>query len=160
MGCEKAYIGAVVTEEEKQLLCALARAENISLSEFIKRKLLVDADKEQAALPEMLTVDEMACYLHVSRRKARAMCESGTVPSRKFGKSYRVLKKALDEFLVRDMGQYQDLPELLRPEEAANYLKISRCTLNRMIVSGEIKTVRISNRHRIKREVVAQMVGA
>lgn len=158
---KKCYIGVYVTPEEKGLLHEAAKEANISVSELIKRSILLPADENgNTALAEVMTVEQMADYLHVSQRKARSLCENGNVPSFAIGRQYRILKSALDDFIARSRHQLNGLPELLRPEQAANYLKVSRATIQRMITSGEIDACRIAGRWRIKREVVARMVDA
>lgn len=163
---KKTYIGALVTAEEKDLLLRAARQMDVTLSEFIKRRLFLmpevtPREKEEDHPSEMLTISQMAAYLHVSPRKARTLVEEGRVLSVRIGKLYRVTKASLDEYLSRERDRTKELPDLLRPEEAASFLKISRSTMHRMIVSGEITSFRVANRYRLRREdVMAKMGGA
>ena len=155
---KKCYIGVYVTPEEKNFLNSAAKEAQISVSELIKRSVFVPAS-EQTPPTETMTVLQMAEYLHVSKRKARSLCEEGTIPSFRIGKQYRVEKAALDEYIEKERRQATELPDLLRPEEAASYLKVSRTTVHRMIVSGEIKACRVSGRHRISRENILNLIG-
>lgn len=53
-------------------------------------------------LPEMLTVDEMAAYLRISRNAAYDVVRTGAIRSVRFGRTIRVPKQAL---LVEEGGR-------------------------------------------------------
>lgn len=154
---KKTYIGAMVTEEEKQSLLCAAKEMNVTLSEFIKRRVLVPVTAARGCPDhhaDMLTVEQMASVLHVSVRKARMLCEEGRVTCVRIGKLYRITRASLEDYLAGERKKADDQAELMRPEEAASCLKISRSTMHRMIVSGEIPATRVANRYRIRREDV------
>ena len=50
---------------------------------------------------EMLTVDEVAEYLRVSRATICRWCGSGNLPAFRIGKSWRVQKKDLDNYVYQ-----------------------------------------------------------
>jgi excisionase family DNA binding protein len=56
-----------------------------------------------------------------------------------------------------------DLPELLRPEEAAEMLRISYSTLRRLIRQGDLRAVRLGRSEgaslRIPRDELARLVA-
>ena len=54
--------------------------------------------------PEMLTVDEIAEYLRVSRATICRWCGTGKLPAFKIGKSWRVQKKDLERFINQQRG--------------------------------------------------------
>jgi len=52
----------------------------------------------------MLTVDEIAEYLRVSRATICRWCGTGKLPAFKIGKSWRVQKKDLERFIDQQRG--------------------------------------------------------
>jgi len=54
--------------------------------------------------PEMLTVDEIAEYLRVSRATICRWCGTGRLPAFKIGKSWRVQKKDLERYIDQQRG--------------------------------------------------------
>lgn len=49
--------------------------------------------------PEMLTVDEIAEYLRVSRATICRWCSTGKLPTFRIGKGWRVRKKDLEHYI-------------------------------------------------------------
>ena len=157
---KKCYIGVYVTQEEKDMLNDAASKAQISVSELIKRSVLLPAaGGEETALADVMTIKQMADYLHVSERCARKLCESGKVPSFTIGKQHRVTKASLDEYITKTRRPTEGLPELLRPEQAAYYLNVSRATVRNMITSGQIAACRVAKSYRIKREDILHLVN-
>ena len=125
---KKCYIGVYVTQEEKDILNDAANRAQISVSEFIKRNILLPAaGGENTAVAEVMTVKQMADYLHVSERNARKLCENGKIPSFMIGKQHRVTKASLDEYIVKTRRPAEDLPDLLRPSHRARRSGRRRC---------------------------------
>ena len=54
--------------------------------------------------PEMLTVDEIAEYLRVSRATICRWCGTGRLPAFKIGKSWRVQKRDLERYIDQQRG--------------------------------------------------------
>lgn len=52
-------------------------------------------------VPDLLTVDELADYLHIGRRQAYAAVGRGEVPSIRIGRTIRIPKHALQEWMDR-----------------------------------------------------------
>ncbi|MGV8084602.1 MAG: SPFH domain-containing protein [Coriobacteriia bacterium] len=53
-----------------------------------------------AAAPDVMTLAEAASYMKVSESDVESLIESGQVKAKKIGSSYRIARKALDEFLA------------------------------------------------------------
>ena len=62
--------------------------------------------------PEMLTVDEIAEYLRVSRATICRWCGTGRLPAFKIGKSWRVQKKDLERYIDQQRAA-ESLPSSL-----------------------------------------------
>jgi excisionase family DNA binding protein len=58
------------------------------------------AQPAAAATPDVMTPAEAAAYLRVSEQDVMTMIESGQIKARQIGTSYRIAKKALDDFLA------------------------------------------------------------
>jgi excisionase family DNA binding protein len=52
-----------------------------------------------AAVPEIMTLSEAAAYMRVGEEDILAVIESGELKAKKIGTSYRISKKAIDEYL-------------------------------------------------------------
>lgn len=52
-------------------------------------------------LPDVLTPKQVADYLQLGRDKTYQMLASGELPSVKLGRTYRIRKCALDDWLAR-----------------------------------------------------------
>lgn len=50
--------------------------------------------------PDILTLEQAADYLQVSRTKLYQMCRAGTVPAAKIGNSWRFHREALAAFII------------------------------------------------------------
>lgn len=57
---------------------------------------------------EILTVDEVAVYLRVSRATVCRWCGTGKLPAFKIGKGWRVERSELDEFIRGQREQRTD----------------------------------------------------
>jgi excisionase family DNA binding protein len=53
-----------------------------------------------AAVPEVMTLSEAAAYIRVGEEDVLAIIESGELKAKKIGTSYRISKKAIDEYLA------------------------------------------------------------
>lgn len=62
------------------------------------------------ASPEMLTVDEIAEYLRVSRATICRWCGTGRLPAFKIGKSWRVQKRDLERYIDQQRGAEMATP--------------------------------------------------
>ena len=54
----------------------------------------------EPAIPEMLDQDQIAAALRVSRDDVLAVIESGDLPAKKIGSSYRIKRSALEMYLA------------------------------------------------------------
>jgi excisionase family DNA binding protein len=53
-----------------------------------------------AAVPEVMTLSEAAAYIRVGEEDVLAIIEAGELKAKKIGTSYRISKKAIDEYLA------------------------------------------------------------
>ena len=53
-----------------------------------------------AAVPEVMTLSEAAAYIRVGEQDVLAIIESGELKAKKIGTSYRISKKAIDDYLA------------------------------------------------------------
>jgi excisionase family DNA binding protein len=80
---------------------------------------------EQDALPEVLTVPEVAQYLRISETKAWRLCRGRGLPAFRIGRSWRVRRADLEQLIKRavsDSVQPEDhqnalLPSMLDPAD-------------------------------------------
>jgi excisionase family DNA binding protein len=56
-------------------------------------------DKTLGPAPGLMTVDEAAQFLHLSRAKTYQMTQSGELPSVRFGRAVRIPKTAIDRLM-------------------------------------------------------------
>ena len=56
-------------------------------------------DKPGSTAPVVMTVDEAAQFLRLSRAKTYQMTQSGELPSVRFGRAVRIPKAALDRLM-------------------------------------------------------------
>jgi excisionase family DNA binding protein len=52
-----------------------------------------------AAVPDIMTLSEAGAYMRVGEEDVLAVIQSGELKAKKIGSSYRISKKAIDEFL-------------------------------------------------------------
>jgi excisionase family DNA binding protein len=57
------------------------------------------ASQAAAAVPEIMTLSEAAAYMRVGEEDVLAVIQSGELKAKKIGTSYRISKKAVDEYL-------------------------------------------------------------
>ena len=62
-------------------------------------------------MDDLLTVEEAAAYLRVSRATVWRWCKSRKVPAVKIGREWRIMKHTLIDLLARG------LPELIEPSD-------------------------------------------
>lgn len=60
---------------------------------------------EAVPLSQILTVEEVAVYLRVSRATVCRWCSSGKLPAFKIGKGWRVQRGELEGFIREQRGQ-------------------------------------------------------
>lgn len=77
-----------------------------------------------AHVPDVLTVEEAACYLQLPKKTVRRLAALGQLPARQIERRWRFLKAALDDWLrgqdgktilLRQVGAFADdetLPQL------------------------------------------------
>ena len=51
--------------------------------------------------PEVMTIDDLAAYLQVSKSSLYKLAQDGKVPGQKVGKHWRFHKESVDEWLKR-----------------------------------------------------------
>ncbi len=64
---------------------------------------------ELQAMRDVLTVDEIAEYLRVSRATICRWCGTGKLPAFKIGKSWRVQRSDLEEYIRYQRGPFPSL---------------------------------------------------
>lgn len=55
--------------------------------------------------PEVMTIDELAVYLQVSKSSLYKLAQDGKVPGQKVGRHWRFHKSAIDQWLRRSLPQ-------------------------------------------------------
>lgn len=53
--------------------------------------------------PEVMTIDELAAYLQVSKSSLYKLAQDGKVPGQKVGRHWRFHKTAIDQWLRRSL---------------------------------------------------------
>lgn len=61
-------------------------------------------------VPPVLTVREAAKYIRVSEKAIRDMARDGRIPAQKAGREWRLLKSALDEWLMGKLNRVAESP--------------------------------------------------
>ena len=159
------FVGTTITEEEKSLLQKEAKKQGISVAELFRRKILapLPAAKNAEAV-EVMDIKAAADFLLISVPTLTKMCQEKKLPSFKMGGKYRFLKSDLEEHIKQDrmhgVRLKKRFPEFLTPHEVSNALNVSPATVYKMISSGQIASVRVGNRHRIRPEAVDQLIEA
>ncbi len=59
-----------------------------------------------------------------------------------------------------NVRHFNDLPDILTPEEVKEFFKIGRNTVYRMLKEGEIPSVRIGKLYRVPKMMLAEMLGS
>ena len=57
------------------------------------------AAESGATTPDIMTLSEAAAYIRVGEEDVLAIIQSGELKAKKIGTSYRISKKAIDEYL-------------------------------------------------------------
>jgi excisionase family DNA binding protein len=57
------------------------------------------ADRASSDVPDIMTLSEAAAYMRVGEEDMLSVIQSGELKAKKIGTSYRISKKAVDEFL-------------------------------------------------------------
>jgi excisionase family DNA binding protein len=61
----------------------------------------------QANTNEVMTIDELAAYVKVSKSTLYKLVQNGKVPGQKIGKHWRFRREAIDRWLDADSGDAQ-----------------------------------------------------
>jgi excisionase family DNA binding protein len=145
---------------------------------------MADMDKVEAGLKEILTESERAEYLDQCRQKVRRMLKHHWPEVKALAKallehkrlSGRQAERIAEEVLEKGNGNHSGLryggkkarskskksplhgnPEILTPDEVAEFLRVSRRTINNLVATEAIPFVRIGRRVvRFKRHAVTK----
>lgn len=155
------YVGTQVTAKEKQRVMKAAEAEHITVSQYIRRRIL-GADSEafepssDNGAQELLTVAEFAQYLRVSRTTAMKLISKGKVQYTKVHGMYRISRSSAEELIKQEMSQYGDKDSddagYMTLNEAARYMKYSPQTVANYVQTGKLKAYRANKQYRFKLE--------
>lgn len=55
-------------------------------------------------IPEVMTIDDLAAYLQVSKSSLYKLAQDGKVPGQKVGRHWRFLRTTIDQWLARQDG--------------------------------------------------------
>jgi excisionase family DNA binding protein len=55
--------------------------------------------KQRVKLPDVLTLEEAACYLRISKESLKRLASQGGIPGRRINRQWRFLKAGLDDWL-------------------------------------------------------------
>lgn len=61
--------------------------------------IMIDAD------PDILTLDEVACYLRVTKRTLYRLAQEGQLPAFKLGGVWRFRRAELDQWIAENTGK-------------------------------------------------------
>jgi excisionase family DNA binding protein len=74
-----------------------------AMAQAMSQSMAADAQQPStgapAAVPDIMTLSEAGAYMRVGEEDVLALIESGELKAKKIGTSYRISKKAIDEFL-------------------------------------------------------------
>jgi excisionase family DNA binding protein len=74
-----------------------------AMAQAMSQSMAADAQQPSAgapaAVPDIMTLSEAGAYMRVGEEDVLAIIESGELKAKKIGTSYRISKKAIDEFL-------------------------------------------------------------
>lgn len=153
------YVGTQVTEKEKKQIMEAARKANVSVSQYIRRKVLGEdsetAEKDAPELEDMLTVTEFMKYLSVSRTTAMRIISECGVKHTKVHGMYRISRSSIQDLLDREMSFTKGREEesrYLTLTEASRLLKYSPQTVSSYVQSGKLKASRINKQYRFRKE--------
>lgn len=78
-------------------------AQDLNDPKFLRyiQGIVQKAVEQQAGSMQLLTVEEAARELQIARRRIFEMIADGTLPSLKIGKSRRITRAALEEYIRR-----------------------------------------------------------
>lgn len=85
--------GAAGIDCQQRLLCGTMPARRL------------DSPPTSPSTPEVMTIDELAVYLQVSKSSLYKLAQDGRVPGQKVGRHWRFSKPAVDEWLRRGAKQ-------------------------------------------------------
>lgn len=71
----------------------------------------------------LLTVEEAAAYLRVSKATVWRWCSLGMLPAFKLGREWRIRKTELDKLTATSQPTINDLPEVDLPNSESNSIK-------------------------------------
>jgi excisionase family DNA binding protein len=63
--------------------------------------------KEQQELPDILTADEVAAYLRVSRTTVCRWCSDGKLPAFRIGRGWRITRDDFEQHIKRSRDEHQ-----------------------------------------------------
>ena len=62
--------------------------------------------------PEVMTIDDLAVYLQVSKSSLYKLAQEGRVPGQKVGRHWRFLRTTIDRWLSDDIDHRRDRTEV------------------------------------------------
>lgn len=101
---------------------------------------------------ELLTPEEVAAKLKVSRKTVLGWLREGKLVGHKLGQQWRVSAEALEKFLQGDRSESDSespLQRAFRPDEVAARLKVSRKTVLGWLRKGKLAGYRLGQQWRI-----------
>lgn len=112
---------------------------------------------------DMMSIEETAEYLDISEELATRLVISKKLKSIKVGRAHRISKKFIIDFIskedskfsqyhIKELNNYRDV---LTVSELAEYLRVSKDVLLKLLKNGNIKSRMIGRNYRIsKRDIV------
>lgn len=61
--------------------------------------------KDGEAIPSMLTTDEAALFMRITREQIQRLCRSGAIKAVKPGRRYLIPRREIKKILSREAGQ-------------------------------------------------------
>ena len=133
--------------------------DNDELGSYIKGQ--ADTTRVKAEEKELFSIDEAANYMSISTDTVRLWIDHGHLSTRLDGVIEKVTFDSMIKCRIKG-NHFHTLPkkDLLRPDEVAYWLSLSRRTIYDWIDSGKIDAVNVgpNNTIRIKREEAEKMI--
>ena len=105
-------------------------------------------------------VAEAAVMLKVAPSTVYALIAAGDLTAVRVGRSLRVSPAAVNAYLGRQATADADGDEMLTITDVASKLKIGKRTVESLIASGELESVKVASMRRVSPEALQQYLKA
>ncbi len=157
---KRLHIDISLTEEQDRELKEKAKDRGMCKTDYARMKLFSGdypvIDKEE---PEsrVLTVKEFAKRVHISESIARKLCHEHKIEYYRIGNSIRIKEEEIEKLKQREAEQEEDAG-YFSTKQAANFLVVTRQTINKYIRRGELDALLVNGRYLIPKEEIEKFV--